>query len=204
MKTPALTERKLLDCTIRQNSKTAMLSVNDLLIAGNNWRALNKMSQFNYNSWYTSRATKEFIAELEKVFGVGNVVKARRGNQGSTWFHPYLFIDLALAISPKLKVEVYSWLYDELLKYRNFSGDSYRKMCGVLYDRTTKKSTFSKSIVDLANRIQNECGVRDWEAATEEQLKLRDKIHNNIALLGEIMGNLNEAIRLGIHYAKNS
>jgi len=52
--------------------------------------------------------------------------------------------------------------------------------------------------------LQNNLYKRDWEAATEEQLKLRDKIHNNIALLGEIMGNLNEAIRLGIHYAKNS
>jgi len=34
------------------------------------------------------------------------------------------FIDLALAIDSKLKIEVYKWLYDELLKYRNGFGDS--------------------------------------------------------------------------------
>ena len=30
----------------------------------------------------------------------------------------FLFLDLALAINPKLKVEVYEWLFDKLLEYR--------------------------------------------------------------------------------------
>ncbi|HQC67463.1 MAG: hypothetical protein GX467_12140 [Rikenellaceae bacterium] len=41
-------------------------------------------------------------------------------------------------------------------------------------------------------------------SATEEQLRLRDKIHDNIALLAQVMNNLKEAIRIGIHQAKNN
>lgn len=202
METVVYMERKLFDYNIRQNSKTGMINVNDMLIAGNNWRALNKMPLFNFNSWYQTQSTKEFIAELEKQFG--KVVYTKRGNNGSTWFHPYLFIDLALAISPKLKIEVYGWLYDELLKYRNFSGDSYKKMCGAIYDRTSSKSTFPRDISKLAEHIRLECGVKDWQTASEKQLRLRDRIHENIALLVEVMNNINEAIRLGILKAKKS
>lgn len=41
-----------------------------------------------------------------------------------------------------------------------------------------------------------ECGVSDWNNATQEQLKLRDRIHENIALLADVLNNNKEAIRL--------
>lgn len=194
METAVLMERKLFDCVVRQNSKTGMICVNDMLIAGNHWRAVNKLPSFNYQSWYNTESTKEFIKELEKQFG--EVVYAKRGNNGSTWFHPYLFIDLALAISPKLKIEVYTWLYDELLKHRNYSGDSYKKMCGALFSNTKSKSTFPRDIMKLAEYIKNQIGVKDWQTATEEQLRLRDKLHENIALLTEVLKDNNQAIRI--------
>lgn len=200
METAVLMERKLFDCSIRQNSKTGMFCVNDLLVAGNHWRALNKLPAFNFSSWQQTQSTKEFIAALENQFE--NVIYTKRGNSGSTWYHPYLFIDLALAISPTLKIEVYSWLYDELLKYRNFSGDSYKKMCGAIFDRTSSKSTFPRDIAKLAEHIKNQCEVKDWQTATESQLRLRDKMHENIALLVEVMNNINQAIRIGIMKAK--
>lgn len=55
-----------------------------------------------------------------------------------------LFLDLALAINPKLKVEVYEWLFDKLLEYRNDSGDSFKEMTGALYNNCSNKSQFSK------------------------------------------------------------
>lgn len=201
METSVLMERKLFDSTIRQNSKTGMFCVNDLLIAGNSWRMLNKMAPFALNSWKNSESTKEFIAALTEQFG--EVIVTKRGKSGSTWVHPYLFIDIALSIDPRLKIEVYSWLYDELLKYRNFSGDSYKKMCGAIWDRTQRKSTFPRDISKLADLIRIECNVKDWQNATEEQLRLRDRIHENIALLVEVMNNIDQAIRLGIQKAKS-
>ena len=200
METTVLMVRNLLGSSIRQNSQTGMLCVNDLVTAANKFRIMNDLPQFNLNSWLSTMSTKEFISSLESQFG--KVIETKRGNKGTTFYHPFLFIDLALAIDPSLKVEVYSWLYDELLKYRNFSGDSYKKMCGAIWERTQSKSTFPRDISKLADLIRIECDVKDWQNATEEQLRLRDRIHENIALLVEVMNNINQAIRLGIQKAK--
>ena len=71
---------------------------------------------------------------------------------------------MALAISPELKIEVYSWLYDHLLKYRNESGDSYKKdERGFISQKHTNKTTFPKYIKEVADRIKFACSVKDWQ-----------------------------------------
>lgn len=194
MKTEVLMRRPLFDGEIRQKSLNGFLCKNDIMAVGNRWRLLNQLKPLDYNSWLRTESTQEFIKALEMQFGKS--IEATRGREGLTWLHPYLFIDLALAISPKLKIEVYSWLYDELLKYRNFSGDSYKKMCGALFVNTNSKTTFARDITKLAEYIKNQIGVKDWQTATEEQLRLRDKLHENIALLSEVLKDNNQAIRI--------
>lgn len=76
-------------------------------------------------------------------------------------------------------------------------------MCGALWVRSTNKRNFTDDIKKIANIIKNECNVKDWQQATEKQLKLRDKMHENIALLADILNNNHEAIRLGIQKAKS-
>ena len=142
------------------------------------------------------KKTIEFMEELEKEFGT--IKKVTRGKTPHTWVHPLLFIDIALTISPKLKIEVYKWLYDSLISNRNDSGDSYKKMAGSLYDHSSNKRFFAIEMKDVANLIRLECKVIGWQEATEEQLKLRDKIHENIALLANVMTSNKEAVRLGI------
>lgn len=200
MKTEVFMKRPLMGEDVRQSSKTSFISANDIVKAGNRWRAMNGLSSFTLQTWMNNLATKEFVNELTANFG--EVVQTRRGANGGTWMHPYLAIDLALAISPKLKIEVYSWLYDELLKYRNHSGNSYQRMTGALFQKTASKSTFPRFMAKVAITIKNECGVKDWETATEAQLRLRDRIHDNIALLSQVMNNQKEAVRLGILEAK--
>jgi hypothetical protein len=196
METSVLMQRQLFNCEIRQNSKTTFFCLNDLEKAGNHFRALNKTAFFSLNSWINSQPTKEFISELEKQFG--NVLTSKRGKNGETWAHPLLFIDMALAIEPKLKIEAYKFLMDELLKVRNNSGDSYKKMCGALFENCNNKSNFHRGISITARLIQEACNVKDWQQATENQLKLRDKIHENIALLCDVLRDNNQAIRIGI------
>jgi len=43
--------------------------------------------------------------------------------------------------------------------------------------------------------------VKDWNTASKEQLKLRDKIHNNISLLSDVLRDNNQAIKIGIKEA---
>lgn len=194
MKTEVEMKRELFGKQIAQKSKSEFFSATDLVKAGSRWRIINDKPEFNLSAWMNTKSTKEFIEELEGRFGT--VVIKSKGKGHHTWFHPYLFIDLALAISPSLKIEVYGWLFDHLIKHRNTSGDSYKKMCGTLYVRHRNKSTFQDFIKKLARRIQTYCGVSSWQNATEEQLARRNRIHEDIALLADAMNNNEEAVRI--------
>lgn len=202
MKTKVLMERELFGMPIRQDSQNEFLNANDLVAAGNKFRIMNNMPSFNFRSWMDSQHNKEFINEMKNQYG--DVIHSTRGKNGSTWVHPFIFIDLALAIDPKLKIEVYGWMFDHLIKSRNDSADSYKKMCGALYENCTNKSVFHRGVSKTALLIQQACNVSNWQTANEEQLKLRDKIHDNIYLLCNVLRDNNQAIRLGILEAKKN
>ena len=198
MKTAVLVQRGLLGGNVSQNSKTEMFSATDLVRIGNKWRMANEFPKFDMSAWFQNKATKDFIDELEIKYGKGSIKKSGRGRGNHTWVHPLLFIDMALAINPRLKVEVYEWLFDQLIKYRNDSGDSYKKMCGSLFTRSRNKSEFYNYVQDVAKKIKLACHVTDWNNATEDQLKLRDKLHNDIALLADVLNSNDEAVRIAI------
>ena len=201
MKTEVIMSRELFGKNISQKSKTEFFSATDLFRAGNAWRIVNGMQPLDMRQWLQNKGTKEFIESLSEKFG--KVLISGRGRGNHTWVHPYLFIDMALALSPKLKIEVYGWLYDLLLKYRNDSGDSYKKMSGALYHSLSNKSEFPRYIMKVAEKIKTEIGVHNWNEATELQLKIRDRIHENIALLSDILPT-DDSVRIGIKKGMNS
>lgn len=194
MKTEVEMKRQLFGYPITQRSKSEFFSATDLVKAGNKWRFINDLSLFNMSTWLSKESTKEFIKELEAKYD--KVIIKGRGRSQQTWVHPLLFIDMALAISPKLKIEVYEWLFDHLIKNRNESGNSYKTMCGNLYVRHGHKKTFPKYISDLAIKIKHKCKVTDWQEANEDQLLMRDKIHYDIALLSDALNNNDAAVRM--------
>lgn len=203
METEVIMSRELFNREIRQKSKTEYFCASDLVNAGNAWRLANGKKLFNYSQWLKSPNTQDFIKALEIDIGAKAIIKGKQKNSLS-WIHPFLFIDLALAISPELKVEAYKWLYDNLLKYRNQSGDSYKKMCGALFLTQSNKTLYQEELKKLANRIKVECGVNDWEHATEEQLTLRNRIHDNIALLSDIIKDRETLYNVSIKKAKEN
>ena len=201
MKTEVVMKRRLFGLEISQKSKSEFLSATDIAKAGNAYRLSKGGTLFTLNNYWKLQSTQDFIATLESEFNE-KVKSSEKGRGKHTWVHPILAIDIALAIDPMLKLEVYKWMYDLLLKYRNDSGDSYKKMVGALYENAGDKRNFQKAITKTAQMIQNACGVNNWQYASEEQLKLRDKIHNNIALLCSVLRNNNKAVILGIKEAK--
>jgi hypothetical protein len=46
------------------------------------------------------------------------------------------------------------------------------------------------------------CNVSDWQEANEKQLKLRDKIHEYIALLSDIIRNRENLLEVAFKRAK--
>jgi len=196
MDASVVTHSKLFGSSIPQDKETGFLSATDLVKAGNQWRVVNGESFFQLSEWFRRKATIEFIEELTAKYG--NVKTVSREQGVCTWVHPLLFIDIALAISPKLKIEVYEWLFDHLIKNRNDSGDSYKEMCGYLYAHHPNKQTFSAFVSKVAFSIKHEIGVPDWESATEAQLNARNQLHRDIALLSDVLRNNNQAIRIAL------
>jgi hypothetical protein len=196
MKTEVEMKRILFGIEISQKSKSEFFSATDLVKAGNKWRKHYNLHPFNMSLYLKKQSTKEFINELKKEFGT--VLILGRGRDAKTWIHPLLFIDMALDIHPKLKIRVYKWLQDHLLKYRNISGDSYKEMCGALYMRCTNTREFPKVITEVADKIQKACSVKDWQRATEEQLDKRDNIHKSIKTLTRVLKNIDQIIDLAI------
>lgn len=199
MKTQVIMKRPFMGSEISQQSNTSMFSATDLVRVINTKRRELGRPNFNITAYLSRKSTVEFIEELQK--NNDKVIIKSRGKGHHTWVHPLLFLDIALLVDPKLKVEVYQWLYDELIKSRNNSGDSYKKMCGYLYDNHGNKHEFPVYIMQVAKHIRRTLNVDDWNTASEEQLKLRDKIHENIALLTTALRDNNQAVRLGIKEA---
>ncbi len=200
MVTEVIMKRDLFGMEISQKSKSEFFSATDLVFAGNTWRSINRLPPFDIRAYWKRKSTEEFIAELEAKYG--EVKKSAKGRGQHTWVHPFLFIDIALEISPTLKIEVYQWLFDSLIALRNDSGDSYKKMTGCLYQQCENKSQFPKLIADICHKIQHECNVLDWQKATEEQLSKRNKIHEYYTIISDFVRDPDECLRLAFLKAK--
>jgi hypothetical protein len=181
---------------------TIFYSATDLVKITNRYRVLKDMYPFNLSQWFSQETTKEFINALNLKFG--NCIIRGRGRNSNTWVHPYLFIDIAITSNPELKIETYEWLYNHVLRYKDTSGDSFKKMSGALWDKCPNKREFQNYIKSVSRDIKSACGIEywdDWQKADADTLLKRDKMHENIALLADILP-LNEAVRIGILKSK--
>jgi len=202
MKTEVIMKREIWGAEISQKSKSEFFSATDLVMAGNKWRVANNLPFFNLNEWLRLKSTKIFVDMLSSEYG--KIKINSKGKNGHTWVHPFLFIKIALAVDTALEIKVYKWLYDQLLKYRNDSGDSYKKMTGAIYLSIGNKSKYIETLRNTASRIKIECDVSDWQTASEKQLKLRDKIQENISLLCDVLDDIPQAVEIGIKKAMES
>ncbi|MGH2415351.1 MAG: KilA-N domain-containing protein, partial [Microcystaceae cyanobacterium] len=143
---------------------------------------------------------QEFIAEVELRYGK-SVIRTK-GRNSITWVHPLLFIDIALAISPRLKIETYQWIIDDLCGIRDNSGDSFKEMCGYLYDHYPNKYEFPKFVKEVSAKIRRACNYssehENWNYASKEQLKMRDDLHKAIAGFADVLRKPEEAVRIAL------
>lgn len=202
MKTVQIITRPLLGSEVRQNHKTQALCATDLVKIGNKLRISRGEEPFDLTQYFIRQGTKEFMAEIEAKYGWAKY--AIRGKGATTWVHPILFIDIALSVSPALKLEVYEWIMDSLCELRDQSGDSFKHMCGVLWARETNKQKFPDYIKDVCRRIKETCRVEDWNIADTKQLALREAIHNDIIWLGEELKDGERAVQMALRKNSNS
>lgn len=182
---------------IRQRTKDSFFALNDIILLCDHWlfTQKNTIKRFDIHQYFRLNSTKDFMEELNKNINGQSLIKGVKNKTG--WVHPFLMLDILLWANPKFKVEVYSWLNDYLIQNRINSGDSYVRMCGVLYRYSKQKSQFNVAIRMISKQIKDFIGVSEWNKASQEQLKRRDELQNFIADLAETLQNSKEAVRLG-------
>ena len=116
--------------------------------------------------------------------------RASRGDNAGTWMHPVLFIDFAMWINPTFKYDVIKFVYDEMIKFRNLSGDAYPTMCKAVKS-ILPEDIFREKVKDLARSLniiiygKHESEMRN-KIADESKLRELYELEMNIAQWIEI------------------
>ena len=150
MKTSVIMKRELNGVTVRQDSKNSFFNATDLV------EIYNKTSggQKRIQNYLDNKSTREFMVALAQAENLNSsnwsdlengLAITKRGKNGGTWVHPYLFIDLAMWLSPDFKVTVIKWVYDNLIKVRNDAGDTFKEVNEALFNQYPNSPPFAYS-----------------------------------------------------------
>jgi hypothetical protein len=174
--------RQLNGSDVRQRTTDNFISLSDLLIAGNGARHSASLPTKRLADYFSTDDAQDFIETLKLSENITKVKTATKGRTGVTWGHPLLAMDFALWLSPMLKLEVYKWMFDQLLIKRVDSGNSFKDM-NIALDTQFNIGAKTWKYANTANLIRETIGVTDWNTATEDQLKERDRLQRNVILL---------------------
>lgn len=119
--------RPMGDFSVCQRTKDGMFNATDLVRQWNTATRQNK----EIKEYFKNKSTGEFITALileENLKGENSTHLSTRGKNGGTWMHPLLFLDFAMWLNPAFKVKVLKFIYDQMIKFRNDSGDAYREL----------------------------------------------------------------------------
>lgn len=140
-------------------------------------------------------STKEYIQAIENdidILNTGNpVFKIGRGkHSGGTWMHPYLFIDFAMWLNPTFKLQVIKFVYDEMIKYRNLAGDSYKELGSAVSKLVPREFVASamKKVAEALNYIvfgDHKNGIRNDFGEEQKQQELWEFQRKITSLINE-------------------
>lgn len=188
MNTNQIMIRPLDNFRVEQRTKDGYFNLTDLL---NSWNKANS-SKKELKDYLGNKATQEFIkalSEEENLNGEKSPYLASRGKNGGTWGHPLLFIDFAMWLSPTFKVKVLKFVSDQMLSYRNESGEAYKKLASAV-KTIVKPREMQKTMQTIAKGLnwiivgKHEHMIRN-EYGTEEKQREYFELEKQVAMLIE-------------------
>lgn len=174
---------------VRQNHKTGMFNANDIDKSYNKIRISKNLPMRQLSEYKVLVETANLIDAICEDEGITKdlVISSKSGKNGGTYMHPLLFIDYCMWVSTEFKLKVLKWVRDELIQFRDSSGDSYKEMCALLYAQFPDdfKADRPRALKKLGSTIAECCGVSHlqadrWQKATKVQLKKRDILHSAV------------------------
>lgn len=128
MKTSVNMIRPMGQFEVTQRTKDGMFNATSLL---KQWNKDNK-SKKEVTKFFERKETKEFLdamLDTDEFDNTQNLAYLKtRGKNGGTWMHPYLFIDFAMWLNPKFKLEVIKFVYDQLIETRHDAGINFNRL----------------------------------------------------------------------------
>lgn len=181
MKTNVIMNRSMGGLIVNQRTKDGMFNATSLLKQWN----INSGSNKKLDHFFDNKSTQEFISAMleEDNLHTHNSVyvksRASRGDNAGTWMHPYLFIDFAMWLNPKFKIQVIKFVYDELIKNRHNAGDNYK----LLSESGVKLKGYNFSEVATAMNwiVFDKKGKNLRQSANQEQLKELSDIQTKLS-----------------------
>jgi len=200
-------DRELFDIKIRQETKTGFLNLSDLQEAYTRARVLNMWKDKRVDDILSSKANIEriyyilkernlintefsvFIENCEniglvkylKTIGFYKTTGARQTK--TTWCDPYIWVLIAMELSPMLYARVVMWLGDKLILNRIEAGNFYKSLSKALgvFKANGENIDYRMLAKALNHKIFNrhETGIRNL--ATKEQLQKLYELESNLA-----------------------
>lgn len=193
MKTEVIMFRDLNGVKVRQNHKTGFFNANDLLeiyriAAPDSLKTVSHYFQLETSKEFGKEVLKDILQNTTKndisktassngashLTELGVLSYSKRGKNGGTWLHPYLFMDFAMWLSPQFKLTCIKWIYDKLIQVRDEVGESFKEVNEALFEQNPQSPPFIYSHeANMINKLvfgSSATGQRNL--ASEEQLSL--------------------------------
>lgn len=178
---------------IRQNSKTGFLNLNDLMDCylkdnPDSPKRISKFMELAQTQEFAETIRESLLEDInqntpkkgEFVLPLTEpqiVIETKKGKNGGTWTHPYLFLDFAMWLNPKFKLWAMSIIEDKLIELRNEAGDRFKEMSKALkLTGAVSPREFAREATMLNRIIFGNATAGQRNEATVDQLNLLSKL----------------------------
>lgn len=181
----------LFGAEVRCETESRLVSINDLVVAGNRWRALNSLPQKNMQDLLSTSSFNDFKNAVAKKLGVpvDSLMHSVKGRNGRTMGHLFLAIYIAEQISPEFHVEVIqTFVEGKILEFRSLGGTEFKNLNGAIdvylpgREEKDNKGIYIQVAKMLREKILGpEFNADDpWSKANADQTHLRYSYENRL------------------------
>jgi hypothetical protein len=170
--------------TVRCETDGYKISLTDLVIAGNCWRAQNGQSLYPLAKLIDTKGYREFLSATSEEWGIPIeelVVVEGRGRTARTMAHLSVAVFIAEQMSPQFHAKVIKEFAEgRLLEFRSLGGTEFKKL-NVAIDTLLPERLGRDNVhvfVSVAEQIRSKilgAGAKtaDWNSASSAQTSLR-------------------------------
>lgn len=172
MKTNQIMIRQMGEFSVKQRTKDGFFNATELLKQWNRVSGMKKEVTKFLDLGSTSELVKIIMEREDLHTQDSTYVKSRasRGDNAGTWMHPVLFIDFAMWINPSFKYDIIKFVYDDMIRYRNLAGDSYKELASAI-SKIVPKTFIPKAMQKVGEAL-------NWIVFDSHEPLLRNK-HGN-------------------------